>query len=205
MLKKHLDIVPSSMYNISVNTRDKLIEATRDLLWERGYVGTSPRDIQARAGAGQGSMYHHFTGKEQLAIAAISKTVEEMKKQLESIFDDQDTAYNRISAYILRKREILKGCPMGRLVQDPEIISNPQLRKPVNEMIKWIQERIACVIAEGCENGEFHDVDPNQVSATIHATLQGSYVLARSEESVEPFEKAILGLLELLKALRKDK
>jgi AcrR family transcriptional regulator len=42
---------------------DKLIETTQELLWERGYVGMSPRAIQDRAGVGQGSMYHHFRSR----------------------------------------------------------------------------------------------------------------------------------------------
>jgi len=46
-----------------MDARERLIETTRDLLWERGYVGTSPRAILTRAGVGQGSMYHNFTGK----------------------------------------------------------------------------------------------------------------------------------------------
>jgi TetR/AcrR family transcriptional repressor of nem operon len=37
--------------------------STRELRWERGYAATSPRAILDRAGAGQGSMYHHFAGK----------------------------------------------------------------------------------------------------------------------------------------------
>src|SRR3954453_13559214 len=57
---------------------DRLIESTRELLWERGYVGTSPKAIQQLAGAGQGSMYHHFEGKPDLARAAIERTAAEM-------------------------------------------------------------------------------------------------------------------------------
>ncbi len=59
-------------------TSDRLVEATRELLWERGYVGTSPKAVQQAAGAGQGSMYHHFAGKRDLALAAIRRTAGEM-------------------------------------------------------------------------------------------------------------------------------
>jgi TetR/AcrR family transcriptional regulator, transcriptional repressor for nem operon len=43
-----------------MDARERLIDSTRELLCERGYVGTSPKTIQDRSGAGQGSMYHHF-------------------------------------------------------------------------------------------------------------------------------------------------
>ncbi len=45
------------MYSGGMSTSERLIESTRDLLWERGYVGTSPKAILERAEAGQGSMY----------------------------------------------------------------------------------------------------------------------------------------------------
>ena len=56
-----------------MTTRDRLIQSAQELLWERGFVGMSPKTIQARSGAGQGSMYHHFKGKADLAAAAIEE------------------------------------------------------------------------------------------------------------------------------------
>ncbi|MGH3247941.1 MAG: TetR family transcriptional regulator, partial [Trebonia sp.] len=46
------------MHSLVVDARERPIESTRELFWERGYVGTSPRAIQQRSGAGQGSMYY---------------------------------------------------------------------------------------------------------------------------------------------------
>jgi Bacterial regulatory proteins, tetR family len=43
-----------------MNSRELLVETMSDLLWERGYADTSPRDVRERSGVGQGSMYHHF-------------------------------------------------------------------------------------------------------------------------------------------------
>ncbi len=70
----------------AMGTAEDLIESTRELLWERGYVGTSPKAIQQRAGVGQGSMYHHFTGKPGLALAAITRTAQEMRASAEARF-----------------------------------------------------------------------------------------------------------------------
>lgn len=71
------------MYTDRMSTSERLIESTRDLLWERGYVGTSPKAILERAGAGQGSMYHHFKGKPDLALTAIRRTAEQLRAAAE--------------------------------------------------------------------------------------------------------------------------
>ena len=57
-----------------MNSRQSLVQSAQELLWERGYVGMSPKAIQERAGAGQGSMYHHFKGKSDLAAEAIQQS-----------------------------------------------------------------------------------------------------------------------------------
>ncbi|MEU2655137.1 TetR/AcrR family transcriptional regulator [Streptomyces sp. NPDC007325] len=184
-----------------MNTEDRLIESTRELLWERGYIGTSPTAIQRRAKAGQGSMYHHFTGKPDLALAAIRRTAEEMRAKAEEQFSVPGTAVERVTAFLRRERDVLKGCPIGRLTQDPDVMADPVLRAPVDETLAWVRERLASILAEGREQGELDAaMDPGATAATIFAVLQGGYVLARAADSVEPFEQAITGVLGLLTA-----
>ncbi|MFI0975857.1 TetR/AcrR family transcriptional regulator [Streptomyces sp. NPDC021093] len=184
-----------------MSTAELLIASTRELLWERGYTGTSPKAIQQRAGVGQGSMYHHFTGKPDLARAAICRTAEEMRAKAEEQFAAPGTARERITAYLRRERDVLKGCPIGRLTQDPDVMADPALRAPVDETLAWLRGRIAEVLTEGCERGELNAaLDPQACAATVVAVLQGGYVLARAADSVQPFDQAIDGILGLLTA-----
>ena len=182
-----------------MNTADRLIESTRELLWERGYVGTSPKAIQQHAGAGQGSMYHHFDGKPALALAAIERTAEVMRGKAEDQFDGPGSAKDRLIAYLLREREVLRGCPIGGLTQDPDIMADPALRTPVTETLAWLRGRIAGLIAEGVAAGDFTaDLDPERTATAIVAVMQGGYVLARAANDPTLFQNAIAGILPLL-------
>ncbi|MEY9935446.1 TetR/AcrR family transcriptional repressor of nem operon [Catenulispora sp. GP43] len=184
-----------------MTTRERLIESTRTLLWERGYVGTSPKDIQHRAGAGQGSMYHHFSGKEELARVAIDRTAEEMRAGVDALLSGPGTPLERISAYLRRERDVLKGCPIGRLTQDPDVMDAPLLVAPVAETLTWLRERLAALVAEGVDDGELNPaLDPAATAAAIVATLQGGYVLARADDDPEAFQQAVEGILALLGA-----
>ncbi|MGW5860611.1 TetR/AcrR family transcriptional regulator [Streptomyces sp. NPDC055239] len=187
------------MYSRFMSTPERLIESTRELLWERGYVGTSPKAIQQRAGAGQGSMYHHFTGKPDLALAAIRRTADEMRATAEGILGGTGSAYERIEAYLLRERDVLRGCPVGRLTMDPDIIASDELRAPVTETLDWLRDRIAGIVEEGRERGEFAlSLDAQAIAATVVATVQGGYVLARASGSPAAFDTSVRGLLALL-------
>ncbi|MFB4301327.1 TetR/AcrR family transcriptional regulator [Actinomadura sp. NTSP31] len=184
-----------------MSTRERLVESTRALLWERGYVGTSPKTIQQRAGAGQGSMYHHFTGKEDLAQAAIRRTADEMRAAVDAQLSGPGTAVERITAYLRRERDVLRGCPIGRLTQDPDVMAVPTLRAPVEETFSWLRARLAAVVREGIDRGELDAaVDPASTAAAIVAALQGGYVLARAAGTTDPFDQAVTGILALLGA-----
>lgn len=189
------------MYSAEVSTRERLIESARALLWERGYVGTSPKTIQQRADAGQGSMYHHFAGKEDLAYAAIRRTADETRAAVDAQLSVPGSAVERISAYLCRERDVLRGCPVGGLTQDPDVMATPALRAPIEETFAWLRARLAAVVREGLDRGELEStLDPASTAAAIVAALQGGYVLARAADSTEPFDQAIAGILALLGA-----
>ncbi|MGW4513416.1 TetR/AcrR family transcriptional regulator [Streptomyces sp. NPDC004393] len=188
------------MYNVAVNTQERLIESTRELLWDRGYVGTSPKAILERSGTGQGSMYHHFKGKPDLALAAIRRTAEEMRATAQAVLSGPGTPYERIEAYLRRERDVLRGCPVGRLTMDPDVIASDALRAPVDETIDWLREQLAQLVEEGKEQGQFaRSLDAEEIAATVLATVQGGYVLARASGSPAAFDTAVRGLLTLLR------
>jgi AcrR family transcriptional regulator len=59
-------------------TRDRLIEAGRELFGERGYEGTSIEAILRAAGVARGALYHHFDTKEALFDAVLDRVVAEI-------------------------------------------------------------------------------------------------------------------------------
>lgn len=183
-----------------MDTAEKLIQSTQQLLWERGYVGTSPKAIQQRAGAGQGSMYHHFSGKADLALAAVRRSADELRVEVERQLSSTGTPLKRIEAYLTRERQVLRGCQIGGLTQDPDIVADPTLREPVDETIGWLQERLAGVVAEAQDAGEINkNLDARETASTLVAVLQGGYVLARAAQAPDAFDRAISGALALLR------
>jgi TetR/AcrR family transcriptional repressor of nem operon len=182
------------------DARERPIEGTRELLWDRGYVGTSPTAIWRASGVGQGSMYHHFQGKPDPALVAEQRAADSMQRQIQEIFSRPGSAYERISAYLLRERDALRGCPIGRLVADPEIAADDRLREPVRETFAVLHACLVSALEEGKGAGEFvAGLDAEQTASTLSAVIQGGYTLARAEASAGPFDQAIQGALALLR------
>ncbi|WP_346110449.1 TetR/AcrR family transcriptional regulator [Nonomuraea maheshkhaliensis] len=182
-----------------MDTRERLIQSTRELLWERGYVGTSPKAIQERAGAGQGSMYHHFRGKPDLARAAIDRSATELRDRAQAAFTGPGTALEQVAAYLRRERDALKGCPVGRLTQDPDVMKDPELREPIERTFSWLTGRLTESLTRARDDGDLGaGLDPAATATALVAVVQGGYVLARATGSAAAYAQAVEGALALL-------
>lgn len=192
--------VPTSMYSFGVDSRQVLIETMSELMWERGYADTSPREVRNRSGVGQGSMYHHFPTKRDLALAALERNVTDLLPAASEL-DGPGDPMARIEAYLMRPRDALKGCKVGRMTQDPQVREDPVLLAPVARAFAQVHVSWVKVLREAIAAGELRDdLDPEQLAHTLMAVLQGGYVLAIAQQDPAPFQDALSGALALLRA-----
>ena len=184
-----------------MDTRSRLLDAAQELLWERGYAATSPKDILSRANAGQGSMYHHFSGKQDLAVVALEASATAMKQDAEALLRGEGTATERLVAYLERQRDSLRGCRMGRMTYDADVLATRELLTPVAETLAWLVETIGSVISEGIDTGEFpRGTNAHCLASMVVATVQGGYVLARAQQDPAEFDAAVQGATTLVRA-----
>ena len=175
------------------------MEATQDLLWEQGYSATSPKDIMRRSGAGQGSMYHHFTNKQELAVVALECSAQSMRHDAEKLLATDGSAYEIATAYLRRQRDVLKGCRMGRMTFDADVLNTPELIEPVKRTFAWLLEALTVLFERGRDQGEFAaDIDARNLASLVVATVQGGYVLARATRDTDAFDAAVEGAAALL-------
>lgn len=63
-------------------TRASLVQATLDLLIERGHGGFTMEDVAKRANVTRGALHHHFRSRDELWIAALYDAMRRMDEQL---------------------------------------------------------------------------------------------------------------------------
>ncbi|MCW4457496.1 TetR/AcrR family transcriptional regulator [Microbacterium sp. MPKO10] len=183
-----------------MSSRDQLTEAMADLLWERGYAATSPRDVMKRAGVGQGSMYHHFAGKHDLALEALSVHIATLTSET-SALEGEGSPLERMTAHLERPRPGTRGCRVGRMTQDPDVVADSEMIGVIGAAFDVMLDRWESTIAEAIDAGELPtSVDPAELARTLAAVIQGGYVLARAERSQGPMDAAIRGAVALLHA-----
>jgi TetR/AcrR family transcriptional regulator, transcriptional repressor for nem operon len=180
-----------------ISKRDALIAATKDLLWERGFEAMSPRDVLDHAGAGQGSLYHHFKGKLDLSCAALREMAEEELAQISTMFDPSLPPLARISQYLARERQVLKGCRIARICNETAI-REPEIQRIVTGFLGEIENKLHMAVLEAQSAGDYEtELDASDVATALLSTVEGGYILARAHWDETRMRTAIAGVQSL--------
>jgi TetR/AcrR family transcriptional repressor of nem operon len=178
------------------------LQAASDLFWKHGYEATSPRMLQQQSGAGQGSFYHHFKTKADLAKTVLGQTSLELDAVAQNVLEAAGSPLERLMAFLSLERDGGKGCRLGRLAQEHAIVDNVDLRAPLERYFSSLVERLANTIALSQKAGELPvELDSQDLAKVIASTIQGGYVLARSAADPRELDAALAGLKAMLRAL----
>lgn len=92
------------------NRRDDVLEAAASLFATKGYAATSIRDIGQRVGILSGSLYYHFSSKEEILLEAHARGVAQVTKAAEeALARVGDQPWDRIAAVCAAHLEVLLG------------------------------------------------------------------------------------------------
>lgn len=80
--------------------RARLLEATVELLVERGFTGTSTTLVSERAGVSRGAQLHHFPTKNDLVVAAVEHLTELRGAELAEAVAQLPTGKRRTRAVV---------------------------------------------------------------------------------------------------------
>jgi AcrR family transcriptional regulator len=83
--------------------RDGILDATERLLARFGYRKMTVEDIAREVGVGKGTIYLHFSSKEEIVLSHVDRIVERVKEQLWEIARSKNTAATRIQQMLLAR------------------------------------------------------------------------------------------------------
>jgi len=185
-----------------MSKREAIVQAAKDLIWEGGYEAMSPRDVIERSGAGQGSLYHHFKGKRDLAGHALWEVNAELRSIADRVFSHHERPpLERVRRFLgALSRDPLKGCRVGRLAVESSI-EDEAIRAPVAAWFEYAENKLKEALEEAQDNGQLREgVEAGDLALTITALLQGGYLLARAHHDPAAMHRALGGGMALLES-----
>ena len=187
-------------------SRERILEAARELFWVNGYEATSVAEILEKAGVNSGSLYHYFEGKEELMLAVL-ETYKDMlyPAVIEPAFQVADDPIERIFAVLEGYRRGLLytvftgGCPIGNLALEVGD-HHPEARKRIAEnfdgWVGWIRK----CLDDAAGRLPAH-LDRPQLAQFILTVMEGAVMQSRAHASVAPFDAAVAQLRDYFNRL----
>ena len=77
-------------------TSVRIIEAATNQFFERGYHGTSVKDLAAEAGVRSATLYYHFANKEEILVAIMGSTLTDLADVVQSATATRDGAVDQL-------------------------------------------------------------------------------------------------------------
>lgn len=191
-------------------SRQKIVETAAVLFNQKGFTGCSMGDIVAASGLEKGTLYGHFSTKEELALLAFDyawrDTSDKRLRNIDTVPHAVDKLKLHIDNYV-NTPSFPGGCPLLNFAVDADD-GNLALRTRVRKALKGWENFLAKIVEDGQSAGEINpDINPHSVANVVISTLEGSTVLARINKRSAALEDAQrhLGLyLETAVRLRTD-
>jgi TetR/AcrR family transcriptional repressor of nem operon len=180
------------------DSRTKLLNAALKVIREKGYAATRVDDICAAAGLTKGGFFHHFEGKEDLAVAAAHYWSEMTGAFFAAApYHRHADPLDRVLGYIDFRREILQGtvpeftCLVGTMVQEA-YDSNPAIRAACDASISGHAAEVEKDIA-AAKKLHAPDAEWTPASLALHtqAVIQGAFILAKAKYGPEVAAQSI--------------
>ena len=169
-------------------SKTRLLDAALQVIRSKGYAATTVDDICAAADLTKGSFFHHFKGKEELALAAVAywnAVTGELfaHAPYRKIADPR----KRLLAYIDFRAALVQGelpeftCLLGTLVQET-FDTHPRLREACGQGIAAHASEVARDIAAAkVDCAPKAGWDPEVLACYTQAVIQGAFVLAKAQ------------------------
>ena len=137
------------------------MDAAAELFMERGFGGTTVREIGERAGVGQSSLYHHARSKGQLLAELHAKHVQDLIGMLEEVVESDESPTVQLRGVISALLAMVHSHRAVVTVYLRETYAlTPEAREEVREERKKTDSIIDRIITKGKECGEFRsDLD----------------------------------------------
>src|SRR5690242_3841697 len=132
--------------------RDRILDAGLRVMFRKGYVGSSIRDIAAEASAPQGSFTNHFRSKEDVAREVLDRYFDDLKQLVaDTLGDAKLTPRQRLRRYLdiiterLAKAEFGRGCLIGDFSLEAAPQSEMLRTRLAKIFIEWRSPFVACI------------------------------------------------------------
>ena len=157
--------------------KERILRAAAELFMERGFAGTTVREIGERAKVGQSSLYHHARSKGELLRELHGRQAHEQFELLEKIITSNETPTAQLRATVSAIMSVVHTHrPVVTVYLREGHSLSEEARAEVNQERDKMHSLVDIIIRRGIESGEFRgDLDVHLTRLAILGMCNWSY------------------------------
>lgn len=175
-------------------TRPQIVAAARDLMRDRGYAGTSMKELADRVGILKGSLYNHFNSKEELVPEVLDLASKEICGVVAPSSNwrlDYEMALGQIITVLIQHRRCI-GFQLAYGLDDTD--------EPVRKAVAGFFQELRCYLRTLLEQDLDTDTADSFALETI-TTVEGATLWLALSNEHGPMEKARVRLMNRANSL----
>ena len=170
-------------------TKRKIFETSMKLFAEKGYDATSIEEITATVGVAKGTLYYHFSSKEEIFQFLVEEGVKLLKNSISIKTDKLTNSLDKIKAIVLIELKVLVKYESFMTIILSQIWGTSQRSKMCRDYVFEYIQMIEEIVEDGIKKGELQEGNPNVIASGIFGFVCSSLIYKlRREENIEVIE-----------------
>lgn len=163
-------------------TKRKIFETSMKLFAEKGYDATSIEEITAEVGVAKGTLYYHFSSKEEIFNFLIEEGMNLLKNSINIKVEKQKSYIDKLRAIVLIQIKIITKYENFMTIVLSEIWGNSQRSKTCHTYVEEYLQIVRKIVVEGIKKGEIKSYNPEMITSEIFGLACASLLQKKQEE-----------------------
>ncbi len=151
--------------------RDRMLRAAADCFNQKGYSGTSLKDVANRLGLTDPALYYYVRSKEELVYLCYVRAADVGREAMDRAIAECDTGLDTVVRYLRYHVEIMVGerGPIAIMSEVPSL--RPQHRDEVLELSRKHSSNFEDILEQGISDGSIAKCDVRMTGNAIMGAL----------------------------------
>ena len=174
--------MPNERVNGKLNkTKRKIFETSMKLFAEKGYDATSIEEITATVGVAKGTLYYHFSSKEEIFNFLIEEGIKLLQNSVDIKTSKHNNYIDKIKAIVLIQIKIVAKYENIIPISLSQFWGTKERNKKCQELVYQYIGKIEKIVQEGIEKGEIKKGDTRAIASEIYGLICSTLVYQKRE------------------------
>ena len=152
--------------------RRKILEATKELIIERGFKDISVRNIKEKAEISQGTIYVYFKNKEEIFVSLVDDFFSEAEKLIRQATEAEGDSINKLKTFVkadlkFYEKNLKLFKMLGKEMESIRNMCDIEYHQEIYKKYIQLVDSIAGIIKQGIKEKRIINVTPREGSLVL--------------------------------------